>query len=95
MGIYQLCTRTDELTKKTNEAIKAAKGFSAEAVKEQRDLDILFGKLKGAEKGTKDYEDAKRAIINQYGKYLSGLINEKGEILNLEAGPRKRHRRGA
>ena len=85
VGIYQLCTRTDELTKKTNEAIKAAKGFSAEAVKEQRDLDILFGKLKGAEKGTKDYEDAKRAIINQYGKYLSGLINEKGEILNLEA----------
>ena len=85
VGIYQLCTRTDELTKKTNEAVKAAKGFSAEAVKEQRDLDILFGKLKGAEKGTKDYEDAKRAIINQYGKYLSGLVNEKGEILNLEA----------
>ena len=85
VGIYNLCTRTDEYTKATKEAIKTAKGYSAEVVKEQHDLDILFGKLKGAEKGTKDYEDAKRAIINQYGKYLSGLINEKGEILNLEA----------
>ena len=85
VAVYNLATRTDELTKKTNEAIKTAKGYSAEVVKEQHDLDILFGKLKGAEKGTKDYEDAKRAIINQYGKYLSGLINEKGEILNLEA----------
>ena len=85
VGIYQLCTRTDELTKKTNEAIKTAKGYSQEVVKEQHDLDVLFGKLKGAEKGTKEYEDAKRAIINQYGKYLSGLVNEKGEILNLEA----------
>ena len=85
VGIYNLCTRTDEYTKSTKEAIKTAKGYSAEVVKEQHDLDVLFGKLKGAEKGTKDYEDAKRAIINQYGKYLSGLINEKGEILNLEA----------
>ena len=85
VAIYNLATRTDELTKKTNEAIKTAKGYSQEVVKEQHDLDVLFGKLKGAEKGTKDYEDAKRAIINQYGKYLSGLVNEKGEILNLEA----------
>lgn len=85
VGIYNLCTRTDEFTQKTNDAIKAAKGFSAEAVKEQHELDVLFGRLKGAEKGTKDYEDAKRAIINQYGKYLSGLIDEKGNILNLEA----------
>ena len=85
VGLYNLCTRTDELTKKTNEAIKSAKGFNAEAVKEQHELDILFGRLKGAQKGTKDYEDAKRAIINQYGKYLSGLIDEKGQILNLEA----------
>ncbi|MBO7608637.1 MAG: phage tail tape measure protein [Muribaculaceae bacterium] len=85
VGLYNLCTRTDELTKKTNEAVKAAKGFNAEAVKEQHELDILFGRLKGAQKGTKEYEDAKRAIINQYGKYLSGLIDEKGQILNLEA----------
>ena len=85
VAIYNLCTRTDELTKKTNEAIKTAKGYNAEVVKEQHELDLLFGRLKGAQKGTKDYEDAKRAIINQYGKYLSGLIDEKGEILNLEA----------
>ncbi|MBR1882723.1 MAG: phage tail tape measure protein [Muribaculaceae bacterium] len=85
VAIYKLATRTDEYTQSVKEAIKTAKGYSQEVVKEQHDLDILFGKLKGAEKGTKDYEDAKRAIINQYGKYLSGLVDEKGEILNLEA----------
>lgn len=84
VGIYNLCTRTDELTKVTKSAMRAAKGYNEEAVKEQHELDVLFGKLKGTERGTKDYEDAKKSIINQYGKYLSGLINEKGEIVNLE-----------
>ena len=54
-------------------------------MREQRELDILFGKLKGAEKGSDDYKSAKKAIIDQYGQYLSGLIDEKGEIINLTA----------
>ncbi len=84
LAIVNLTGKTDGYTKSVNAAIAQAKGFQAETVKEQHELDVLFGKLKGAEKGTKEYKSAKDTIINQYGKYLSGLIDEKGNILNLE-----------
>ena len=83
VGIYNLASKTDEYTKSVKENMKAANEVSGEYVKEQRELDLLFGKLKGAEKGSDDYKSAKKAIIDQYGKYLSGLIDEKGEIINL------------
>ena len=83
LAIVNLKGKTDEYTKAANENIKAAKGLNAEYYKEQRELDILFGKLEAAKKGTKEYESAKKAIINQYGQYLSGLIDEKGEVINL------------
>ena len=76
MGIYNLASKTDEYTKSVKENMKAANEVSGEYVKEQRELDLLFGKLKGAEKGSDDYKSAKKAIIDQYGKYLSGLIDE-------------------
>lgn len=83
VAIYKAATQTDAFTKSVKEQISAANGASQEYVKEQRELDLLFGKLKGAEKGSNDYESAKKAIIDQYGKYLSGMIDEKGEIINL------------
>ena len=83
VGIYNLASKTDEYTESVKKNIKAANEVSSEYVKEQRELDLLFGKLKGAEKGSDDYKSAKKAIIDQYGKYLSGLIDEKGEIINL------------
>ena len=83
VGIYNLASKTDEYTESVKKNIKAANDVSSEYVNEQRELDLLFGKLKGAEKGSDDYKSAKKAIIDQYGKYLSGLIDEKGEIINL------------
>ena len=83
VGIYQLATRTDEYTESVKEALKMAQGFDEEMVREQHELEILFGRLKGAERGSKDYESAKASIIKQYGKYLAGLIDEKGEIIDL------------
>ena len=82
--IYKVISATDKYTKDMNEAMKAAYGFSEASQKEQMELDKLVGRLEGAQKGTKAYEDAKQAIINQYGQYLQGLINERGEITNLE-----------
>jgi hypothetical protein len=84
-AIYNLASRTDEYTKKINDAVKKAGEYSEATEREQRKLDELYGTLKGAKEGTKAYEDAKTAIISQYAKYLEGLISEKGEILNLEA----------
>ncbi len=48
-------------------------------------VDNMFNALKKAEKGSNDYKIAKDAIIEQYGKYLKGLTDEKNNILNLEA----------
>lgn len=82
--IYKVVSATDKYAKDMDKAMKAAKGFSEASQKEQLELDKLMGRLDGARKGTKAYEDAKQAILNQYGKYLTGLINERGEITNLE-----------
>lgn len=83
--IKALCDRTSEYTKKLREAVNTAANFSKELSKEQRQLDELFGKLEACKRGTKEYMEVKDTIISQYGKYLRGLINERGEITNLTA----------
>ncbi len=83
--IKALCDRTSEYTKKLREAVNTAANFSKELSKEQRQLDELFGKLEACKRGTKEYKEVKDTIISQYGKYLRGLINERGEITNLTA----------
>lgn len=81
--VKALCDRTSEYTKKMREARNTAAAFSEELHKEMKNIDTLIGKLEAAKKGTKEYKDIKDEIIKQYGKYLRGLINERGEITNL------------
>lgn len=83
--IKSLIDRTSGYTKKMREARNTAAAFSEELHKEMRNIDTLIGKLEAAKKGTKEYKDIKDEIIKQYGKYLKGLINERGEITNLTA----------
>ena len=83
LAIKALCSRTSEYTKKMREARNTAASFSEELHKEMKNIDTLIGKLEAAKKGTKEYKDIKDEIIKQYGKYLRGLINERGEITNL------------
>lgn len=83
--IKSLIDRTSEYTKKMREARNTAASFSEELNKEMQNIDTLIGKLEAAKKGTKEYKDIKDEIIKQYGKYLKGLINERGEITNLTA----------
>jgi TP901 family phage tail tape measure protein len=82
--IKALCDRTSEYQKKLKEAVHSAATFNKELRKEMNNLDTLFGKLEAAKKGTKEYENVKNDIINQYGKYLNGLVNERKEIVSLE-----------
>ena len=84
VAIYNLATKTDEYRQSLDSAMKSAAGLDEQSIKEKNDLDRLFGTLDGVKKGTKEYENAKDSIIKQYGKYLQGLINERGEITNLE-----------
>lgn len=85
LAVKALCGGMSEYQKKLKDAVNTAASFSKELAKEQRELDTLFGKLEAAKRGTKAYEEVKDSIIKQYGKYLKGLVNERNEIINLEA----------
>lgn len=84
-AVYAYATHTseaEEAQKRLNDAISKAQG---EIDGEQANIELLFNALKKAEKGTKEYEQAKDAIISQYGNYLQGLINEKNQLIDVEA----------
>lgn len=83
IAIKALCDRTSEYTKKMREARNTAANFSEELHKEMKTIDTLMGRLEAAKKGTKAYKEVKDELIKQYGKYLKGLIDERGEITNL------------
>lgn len=85
IAVKSLIDRTSEYTKKMREARNTAAKFSEELQNEMRNINTLIGKLEAAKKGTKEYKNVKDEIIKQYGKYLKGLINERGEIVNLTA----------
>ena len=84
VAIQALLPKADEYAKKCKELLAAAKGTNEEMVKEQHNLDVLFGRLKGTTEGTDEYKKAKDAIISQYGKYMKDLIDERGRIVDLE-----------
>lgn len=80
---FTLIRKTDEYKKSMDKISESAGNFTEAAAKEKKELDELFGALEGAEKGSKEYLKAKDAILDRYGAYLSGLVNEKGEIISL------------
>ena len=83
-AIYLVASRTESYTDKLRKAAGITDDFTSEIKREFENLDTLFGKLEAAQKGTEEYYSAKDAIIKQYGQYLKGLIDEKGEIIDLE-----------
>lgn len=84
-AIVSFRTRTDEVTKAQKEAAEAAGALHSQLDTERRDIDLLFNRLRYAKKGTQEYEEAKQAIINQYGGYLKGLGMEIESLGNVEA----------
>lgn len=84
-GIYKLVTYETDAEKAAKDLKKATEECDAAIASEQANIDILFGTLKGATKGTKDYEGAKQAILDQYGKYLKGLSDEIATLKDVEA----------
>ena len=76
---------SDDLTESLIDLNEVMADFHAEVAKEREEIDRLFGTLAGAKEGSEEYKDAKQQIIDQYGKYLGGLIDERGELINLEA----------
>jgi tape measure domain-containing protein len=87
-GIYKLTTYQTDAEKAQKKLNEATKQYEQGAASEQIQIDRLFAKLNAATEGTEEYEDAKKAIINQYGQYLQGLDKEKA-ALNDVAGAYK------
>jgi hypothetical protein len=85
VAIYNMCKAEETAISRMKDAGKAAEDFSESLVKEQTELDMLFGKLRGCKEGSELYEQAKQQLINQYGKYMAGLIDEEGKIIDLTA----------
>lgn len=84
-SIYKLTTYTTDAEKAMRRVADANKEFEKSVASEQITIDRLFGRLKAATEGTKEYENAKKAIIAKYGQYLDGLDSETKSLKNVEA----------
>lgn len=74
--------KSTEAQEKLNKAVAEA---DAAIASEQTNIDILFNRLRNAKEGTDEFAAAQKAIIDQYGIYLSGLVDEKNKLLDVEA----------
>lgn len=83
-GIYKLATHMSETEKAVKRVADANKEFEKSVTLEKITLDRLFGTLKGAKEGTKDWNDARKAIMDKYGQYLSDLGIEITKLSDAE-----------
>lgn len=81
--------RTDEAAEAHERLNEAFGETQAKIASEEKKLDELFGKLRKSVKGTQEYKDAKKAIIDQYGQYFNGLDNEIEKVGGVENAYRK------
>lgn len=84
-GVYKLITYQTEAEKWQGKLNNRFREFNSEVSTEQTEIDRLFGKLDAATRGTKEYDDAKKSILDKYGEYLRGLGDEIEQLTNVEA----------
>lgn len=84
-GIYKLITHQTEAEKWQGKLNDRLREFNSEVAAEKAEIDQLFGKLDAAKKETKEYQDAKDAIIAKYPDYLRGLGDEIEKLNDVEA----------
>lgn len=84
-AIVNYATKTNSATEATNRLKDTLSDTQKSIRDEKKEIDALFGKLDAAKKGTQQYEDAKNAIISQYGDYLSGLSQEIQSLEDVAA----------
>lgn len=75
-AVYKLATARSDEEKALEQAEKAASAHQGEMIKELSTLDELKKKLEKAKKGTDEWNEAKKQIVSQFGKYNSELDNE-------------------
>ena len=83
-AIYMFSQRTDEATESQKRLQDAQDNYRKSVDTELAQMDKLFDNLKKAKKGTDDYQEAKDAIVENYGSYLNGLDEEIRTLKNVE-----------
>lgn len=82
--MYKLVTATTEAEKAQkalNESLNKGQGMiEAERLK----VETLFATLRHAKKGTTEWNNARNAILKEYGKYLEGLGKEIRTLKDVE-----------
>lgn len=84
VGVYKLATAQTDAEKAQAKLNKTAEEYQKSVTTERVKIDALFARLKAAKEGTEEYEAAKKAIISQYGSYLSGLNEEVATLKDVE-----------
>lgn len=77
IGIYKWVTYQSELT-------KATKSFFAETQKTKAEAEGLLSIIENAVIGSQEYKDAIAKLTEIYGPYITGLIDEKGVLTDIE-----------
>lgn len=81
---YDSYRRMDLMGKAQKRLNDLSKDYQTELGKETTHINQLFSWLNKAKKGTTDYLDAKKAILDNYGKYLKGLGDEIEALEDVE-----------
>ncbi len=84
VGIYKLATVQTDAEKAQAKLNRTTGEYNKAVASERVQIDSLFARLKAAKEGTEEYEAAKKAIISQYGNYLSGLGKEIEALQDVE-----------
>jgi TP901 family phage tail tape measure protein len=84
VAVTTLATGIGMLISKHREAKKAAEEFNTECAREQAEAQYLFDKLKKAEKGTKDYENALQELKEKYPEIIQKHLDEEGALRDVE-----------
>ena len=83
IGMWELAKSIDSVEKSKKRANKAFDDSIKVEQEEIATLDVLYKRLENAERGTKEWESAKSAIITQFGKYNDNLEAEIESVGNL------------
>ena len=78
---YALSEKQTGAQKRLNEATTE---FNKNVDIETMKVKAAFDELREAKEGTEEYEQAKQAILNQYGQYLDGLSAEIASLKDVE-----------
>lgn len=82
-AIYRVVTAENELEKAQKSVNKTIEDFRTSSSAEISNLDYLWSQLKNASVGTREYDDARKRLMNTYGQYLTDIDKEALAVGNL------------